>query len=60
MQRVLTAEAAKLFEFQALRGLLFILVRNVIAILTIATLQNDIISHNRFSVFSFEFSVLGL
>jgi hypothetical protein len=51
MQRVLTAEAAKLFEFQTLRCLLFILIRHVIAILAIATLENNIVSHNQFSVF---------
>jgi hypothetical protein len=59
MQRVLTAETAEFFEFQTLRGLLFILVRHVIAILAIATLQNDIVSHNRFSVLSFQFLIFS-
>jgi len=45
MQRMLAAEAAKLFEFQTLRRLLLILIGYVIAIFTIAALQYDIVAH---------------
>jgi hypothetical protein len=38
MLRVLTAEAAELFEFQPLRRFLLVLISDVIAIFAIATL----------------------
>jgi hypothetical protein len=46
MQRVLAAEATILFELQTLRGLLLVLISDVIAIFAIATLQYDVVSHN--------------
>jgi hypothetical protein len=44
--RVLTAKTTELLELQAIRRFLFIFCRHVIAIFAIATLQNNIISHN--------------
>jgi hypothetical protein len=39
------AEAAIFLEFKPLRRFLLILVRHVIAVFAITTLQNDIVSH---------------
>jgi hypothetical protein len=43
---MLTTETAELFKFQPLRRLLFVFGRDVVAVFTIATLQNDVVSHN--------------
>jgi hypothetical protein len=43
---MLTTETAELFEFQPLGRLLLVFGRDVVAVFTIATLQNDVVSHN--------------
>ena len=46
MRRVLTAKATELLELQALRRFLLVFGGDVIAVFAIATLQNDVVSHN--------------
>src|SRR5215475_12747040 len=46
MGRVLTAKTTELFELQTLRRFLLIFGGDVVAIFAIATLQNDVVSHN--------------
>jgi len=46
MGRVLTAKTTELLELQALRRFLLIFGGDVIAVFAIATLQNDVVSHN--------------
>jgi hypothetical protein len=65
MGRVLTAKTTKLLELQTLRRFLLVFGGDVVAIFAIATLQNDVVSHNfpgvRFQVsgFRFQMSVRG-
>ena len=46
MRRVLTAKTTKLLELQTLRRFLFVFGGDVVAVFAIATLQNDVVSHN--------------
>jgi hypothetical protein len=46
MGRVLTAKTTKLLKFQTLRRFLLVFGCDVVAIFAIATLQNDVVSHN--------------
>jgi hypothetical protein len=46
MGRMLTAKTTELFELQTLRRFLLVFGGDVVAIFAIATLQNDIVSHN--------------
>ena len=46
MGSVLTAKTTKLLKFQTLRRFLLVFGGDVVAILAIATLQNDVVSHN--------------
>jgi hypothetical protein len=46
VRRVLTAKTTEFLEFQPRRRFLFIFGGDVVAVFTIATLQNDIVSHN--------------
>ena len=46
VRRVLTAKTTELFELQTLRRFLLIFGGDVVAIFAIATLQNDVVSHN--------------
>jgi len=46
VRRVLTAKTTELLEFQALRRFLLVFGGDVIAVFAIATLQNNIVSHN--------------
>jgi hypothetical protein len=50
------AKTAKLLELKTLCRLLFVLVGYVIAVFAITALQYDIVSHIKYSVFSFPFS----
>jgi hypothetical protein len=43
---MLTTETAELFELQPLRRLLLVFGCDVVTVFTIATLQNDVVSHN--------------
>jgi len=58
VQDVFATTLAELLEFQPLRGLLLILIRHVIALFALGALQNYVVSHYQFSVFSFQFSVV--
>jgi hypothetical protein len=46
VRRVLAAKAAVFFEFEPRRRFLLVLVGDVVAILAIAALQNDVVSHD--------------
>jgi hypothetical protein len=46
VRRVLTAKTTEFLEFQPRRRFLFVFGGDVVAVFTIATLQNDIVSHN--------------
>jgi hypothetical protein len=46
MGRVLTAKTTKFLKLQTLRRFLLVFGCDVVAIFAIATLQNDIVSHN--------------
>ena len=46
MGRVLTAKTTKLLKLQTLRRFLLVFGCDVVAIFAIATLQNDVVSHN--------------
>jgi hypothetical protein len=46
MGRVLTAKTTELLELQTLRRFLFVFGGDVVAVFAIATLQNNIVSHN--------------
>jgi hypothetical protein len=46
MGRVLTAKTTELFELQTRRRFLLVFSGDVVAIFAIATLQNDVVSHN--------------
>jgi hypothetical protein len=40
------ALVAKLLELEALSGLLFVFIREVVATLALSTLKNDVVSHS--------------
>jgi hypothetical protein len=46
MRRVLTAKTTEFLELQALRRFLFVFGGDVVAVFAIATLKNDVVSHN--------------
>jgi hypothetical protein len=46
VRRVLTAKTTELLELQTLRRFLFVFGGDVVAVFAIATLQNDVVSHN--------------
>jgi hypothetical protein len=46
MGRVLTAKTTKFLKLQTLRRFLLVFGCDVVAIFAIATLQNDVVSHN--------------
>jgi hypothetical protein len=46
MGRVLTAKTTELLELQTLRRFLLVFGGDVVAMFAIATLQNDVVSHN--------------
>jgi multisubunit Na+/H+ antiporter MnhB subunit len=46
VRRVLTAKTTELLELQPLRRFLLVFCGGVVAVFTIATLQNDVVSHN--------------
>jgi hypothetical protein len=46
MGRVLTAKTTELLKLQTLRRFLLVFGGDVVAIFAIATLQNDVVSHN--------------
>ena len=46
MGRVFTAKTTELFELQTLRRFLLVFGGDVVAVFAIATLQNDVVSHN--------------
>jgi hypothetical protein len=53
--RVLTAKTTELLELQTCRRFLFVFGGDVVAVFAIATLQNNVVSHN-FSGFRFQVS----
>jgi hypothetical protein len=55
VRRVLTAKTTELLELQTLRRFLLVFGCDVVAVFAIATLQNDVVSHN-FSGFRFQVS----
>ena len=46
MGRMLTTKTTELLELQTLRRFLLVFSRDVVAMFAIATLQNDVVSHN--------------
>jgi hypothetical protein len=46
VRRVLTAKTTELLELQTLRRFLLVFGCDVVAVFAIATLQNDVVSHN--------------